>query len=307
MCWAASSSALFLSFLPSVKILLRATDEVLSAAFDHSDDLVCRGLRPFPFLVYSGAMSVAYQFAFDDNDLSLLLSGAGSYVAFLIVSYAVLLKFGADLYAVAVAAGPNVVHAAARVPGLGASAVRSLRAILAVKSRRYVAFLELLLLTVPLFAVNQVVLGASKLRQMMAGRNNKDKKRVTLNESAQVVAVCGEARRLPALLGLGVRRGEGGPLGRARAAQGGRAAMPIAPGRAVRPHRAGFGDRLGRAGAGGALALAGAGRRRPSRGRSARQGGPTSKSFCCRSRFASRSAVLSWVATTAMMMVIIWM
>jgi hypothetical protein len=186
---AAASSALFLSFLPSIKVVLRATDEVLSAAFDRSDELVSAGARPFPFLVYSGAMSVAFQFAtFDDEiDRSLLLPGAGSYVAFLVVSYAFLLKFGADSYAVAVAAAPKLVHAAARVPGLVASMVRSLRAILAGKSHRYVTLLEFLLLTIPLFAVNQVVLGASMLRQMMVGRNNKkNKKRVTFNQTAQV-------------------------------------------------------------------------------------------------------------------------
>jgi hypothetical protein len=189
---AAASSTLFLSFIPSVQILLRATDEVLSAAFDHSDELVARGLRPLPFLVYSGAMSVAYQFAtFDDDNLSFLLpGGAGSYVAFLIVSYAVLLKFGADSYAVAVAAAPKLVRAAARVPGLVASAVRSFRAILAGKSHRYVTLLDFLLRTVPLFAVNQVMLGASTVLRRLVGRNNNkmknNKKRVTFHETAQV-------------------------------------------------------------------------------------------------------------------------
>jgi hypothetical protein len=188
---AAASSTLFLSFLPSVKILLRATDEVLSAAFDRSDDLVSAGARPLPFVVYSAAMSVACQFAtFDDDNLSFLLpGGAGSYVAFLVVSYAVLLKFGADMYAVAVATTPKLVDAAARAPGLVASMARSFRAILAGKSRRYVKLLEFLLRTVPLFAVNQVILGASTmLFGKVVGRNSnkKIKKRVTFAETAQV-------------------------------------------------------------------------------------------------------------------------
>ena len=155
---AAASSTLFLSFIPSVKIVLGAANEVFSAALasDVSGAIFDAGLHPLPFALYMCSLA-ALNLTFDNHPLPA--------AAVLVVAlYALLLVGVAELCTFAVAAAPKLASGASLVQAAGASAFRSFGVILDVNCNRYVVdLLESLLLTLPLSAVNQVLLGAMKL------------------------------------------------------------------------------------------------------------------------------------------------